>query len=226
MTASLGTPIGLVIFDCDGVLVDSERIAVRVQRHVLGSLGWAITDDEIIERFIGRSADAIRAAVDARLGDGTGERWHQAFHRLHRQEVDTGGLPLIDGIADALDAILPAYATCVASGGSHVKMRHTLGVTGLYARFEGRIFSSAEVPLGKPAPDIFLHAAVRMGVDPATCVVVEDSAYGVQAARAAGMRAFAYAGGLTPVDRLTGPDTVVFDDMRALPELLGLPGPR
>ncbi|WP_436791119.1 HAD family hydrolase [Yinghuangia sp. YIM S10712] len=221
MTASLGTPIGLVIFDCDGVLVDTERIAVRVQREVLAALGWAMSEDEIIHRFIGRSAEAICVMVDERLGPGTGARWHEAFHRRHRQEVDAG-LPLVDGIADALEAILPAFATCIASGGSHVKMRHTLGVTGLYAHFEGRIFSSSEVPLGKPAPDVFLHAAARMGVDPSTCVVIEDSHYGVQAARAAGMRAYAYAGGLVPVDRLTGPDTIVFDDMRMLPRLLGL----
>jgi beta-phosphoglucomutase-like phosphatase (HAD superfamily) len=110
--------------------------------------------------------------------------------------------------------------TCVASSGSHDKMRHTLGRTGLYQRFEGRIFSAAEVAHGKPAPDLFLHAARQMGVEPARCVVVEDSQYGVQAARAAGMRAFGYSGGLTPAQWLEGHDTVVFEDMRKLPELL------
>ncbi len=99
-------------------------------------------------------------------------------------------------------------------------MRHTLGVTGLYERFAGRIFSAAEVARGKPAPDLFLHAARQMGIDPAACVVVEDSRPGVQAARAAGMRAFGYAGGLTPAERLAGPGTVVFDDMRELPGLV------
>lgn len=99
-------------------------------------------------------------------------------------------------------------------------MRHTLGRTGLYERFAGRIHSATEVSRGKPAPDLFLHAARRMGVDPAACAVVEDSRPGVQAARAAGMRAFGYAGGLTPAGRLEGPGTVVFDDMRRLPALL------
>ena len=99
-------------------------------------------------------------------------------------------------------------------------MRLTLGLTGLYERFEGRIFSATEVANGKPAPDLFLHAAATLGADPARCAVVEDSRYGVEAARAAGMRAFGYAGGLTAAERLAGPATTVFHDMRELPALL------
>jgi HAD superfamily hydrolase (TIGR01509 family) len=124
----------------------------------------------------------------------------------------------VDGIVEALDRI--ATPTCVASGGSHGKLRHTLGLTGLHDRFAGRVFSASEVAEGKPAPDLFLHAAARLGADPAACAVVEDSRYGVEAARAAGMRAFGYTGGLTPPDRLAGPGTVLFDDMRRLPDLL------
>lgn len=100
-------------------------------------------------------------------------------------------------------------------------MRHTLGLTGLYDLFDGRIFSATEVEHGKPAPDLFLHAAASIGVDPSRCVVVEDSRYGVEAARAAGMRALGFYGGLTPREWLEGPDTYVFDDMRELPALLG-----
>ncbi|GAB2938689.1 hypothetical protein GCM10027028_44450 [Streptomyces sundarbansensis] len=122
----------------------------------------------------------------------------------------------VEGIVDALTHL----PTCVASSGSHDKMRFTLGMTGLHPRFEGRIFSATEVEHGKPAPDLFFHAAREMGIAPAACAVVEDSQYGLRAARAADMRAFAYAGGLTPADRLEGPDTVVFDDMRRLPGLL------
>ncbi len=125
----------------------------------------------------------------------------------------------MDGIVEALDRI--RIPTCVASSGSHEKMRYTLGKTGLYERFAGRIFSAAEVPRGKPAPDLFVHAAARMGVAPADCAVVEDSAVGVQAARAAGMPVFGYAGGVTPAIRLEGPGTIVFRDMRELPGLLG-----
>ncbi|MGW1894405.1 HAD family hydrolase [Streptomyces sp. NPDC002004] len=210
-------PMELVIFDCDGVLVDSERIAARVQVALGAELGWPLTEDEVVDRFIGRSHAAIRELVAARLGRATAALWAERFEQLHREAVDAGLTP-VEGLPEALDAI--TLPTCVASSGSHEKMRHTLGRTGLYERFAGRIYSAAEVDRGKPAPDLFLYAARRMGVDPAACVVVEDSLPGVQAARAAGMRAFGYAGGLTPAERLAGPDTVVFHDMRKLPHLI------
>jgi HAD superfamily hydrolase (TIGR01509 family) len=210
-------PIELVIFDCDGVLVDSERIAVRVQVALGAELGWPLTEDEVIERFIGRSSASIHAQVAGRLGQETAAIWSQRFEQLHREAVDTGLSP-VEGLPEALDEI--TLPTCVASSGSHEKMRHTLGRTGLYERFAGRIHSAGEVSRGKPAPDLFLYAARRMGVAPAACVVVEDSRPGVEAARAAGMRSFGYAGGLTPAERLEGPGTVVFHDMRKLPGLL------
>ncbi|MFI9605297.1 HAD family hydrolase [Streptomyces sp. NPDC052043] len=210
-------PIELVIFDCDGVLVDSERIAVRVQVALGAELGWRLTEDEVVDRFIGRSHAAIREQVAARLGQETAAIWSERFEQLHREAVDTD-LAAVDGLPEALDAI--TLPTCVASSGSHDKMRHTLGRTGLYDRFAGRIYSATDVARGKPAPDLFLHAARQMGVDPAACVVIEDSQPGVRAARAAGMRAFGYAGGLTPAERLEGPGTTVFDDMRSLPTLI------
>ncbi|MFF1646193.1 HAD family hydrolase [Streptomyces sp. NPDC058240] len=206
----------LVIFDCDGVLVDSERIAVRIQVQVGAELGWPLTAEEVVEQFVGRSNKSIGELVDARL-PGASAAWQQRFEDLHRDAVGTE-LVAVEGIHEALAAL--TLPTCVASSGSHDKMRHTLGHTELYAHFEGRIFSATEVARGKPAPDLFLHAARRMGVEPAACVVVEDSKYGVQAARSAGMRAFGFAGGLTPAHWLEGPDTVVFDDMRKLPTLL------
>ncbi|MFG3529722.1 HAD family hydrolase [Streptomyces sp. NPDC047917] len=206
----------LVIFDCDGVLVDSERIAVRIEVQIGAELGWPLTADEVMEKFVGRSNKSISELVDARL-PGKSAAWQQRYEALHREAVDRE-LVAVEGIHEALATL--TLPTCVASSGSHEKMRHTLGHTGLYAHFEGRIFSATEVAHGKPAPDLFLHAARRMGVDPAACVVVEDSKYGVQAARSAGMRAFGYAGGLTPAHWLEGPDTVVFDDMRKLPSLL------
>ncbi|MGW7522508.1 HAD family hydrolase [Streptomyces sp. NPDC054783] len=210
-------PIELVIFDCDGVLVDSERIAARVQVALGAELGWPLTEKEVVDRFIGRSHAAIRRQVAARLGEETAAIWAERFEQLHREAVDADLAP-VDGLPEALDAI--ALPTCVASSGSHDKMRHTLGRTGLYDRFAGRIHSATEVAHGKPAPDLFLHAARHMGVDPAACVVVEDSRPGVLAARAAGMRAFGYAGGLTPAGRLEGPGTTVFHDMRKLPALI------
>lgn len=212
-------PIELVIFDCDGVLVDSERIAARVQAALGAEFGWPLTEAEVIERFIGRSQASITEQITARLGEATAALWWKRFEQLHAEEVDAG-LTAVDGLPEALAAL--TLPTCVASSGSHEKMRHTLGRTGLYEHFAGRIHSATEVDRGKPAPDLFLYAASKMGVPPSACAVVEDSAPGVQAARAAGMRAFGYAGGPTPADRLAGPGTVVFHDMRELPALLGV----
>ena len=210
-------PIGLVIFDCDGVLVDSEPLAIRIDVQILAKLGWPLSEREVIERFVGRSDDVITAEIEAHLGRSLGRGWQDEFEHLYR-ELFAAELKPVDGIAEALDRI--ALPTCVASSGSHDKMRFTLGLTGLYDRFAGRIFSASEVARGKPAPDLFLHAARRMGFDPGVCAVVEDSRYGVQAARAAGMLAFGYAGGVTAAEHLEGPGTIIFTDMRELPALL------
>ncbi|ROQ95252.1 HAD superfamily hydrolase (TIGR01509 family) [Streptomyces sp. 2132.2] len=213
-------PVELVIFDCDGVLVDTERLAVRLQVELGAELGWPLTEDEVVERFIGRSEESIVGQIAERLGAQGARLWWKLLIQRHREAVDLALEP-VAGLPEALEGIAAlALATCVASSGSHEKMRHTLGRTGLYGHFEGRVYSASEVSRGKPAPDLFLHAARRMGVDPAACVVVEDSGPGVRAARAAGMRAFGYSGGPTPAERLEGPGTVVFDDMRTLPELL------
>jgi HAD superfamily hydrolase (TIGR01509 family) len=208
----------LVIFDCDGVLVDTEPLALRVCVGLGAELGWPLTEEEIIDRFLGRSERAVSAQVAERLGDAAAKRWGELYRRRLETAIDAE-LTEVDGISEALDAI--ALPTCVASSGRHAKMRRTLGRTGLYERFAGRIFSASEVAHGKPAPDLFLHAAARMGVVPERCAVVEDSQYGVRAARAAGMRSFGYAGGLTPAAWLAGDGTVVFDDMRKLPVLIG-----
>ncbi|MFE5494872.1 HAD family hydrolase [Streptomyces virginiae] len=210
-------PIELVIFDCDGVLVDTERIATRIQVSLGAELGWPLTEGDVVDLFMGRSNASVREQIAARLGEETAGIWEKRFVQLHREAVDAG-LTAVDGLPEALDAI--TLPTCVASSGSHEKMRHTLGRTGLHDRFAGRIYSATEVARGKPAPDLFLYAAQRMGVDPAACAVVEDSRPGVDAARAAGMRAFGFGGGMTPADRLEGPGTRVFHDMRDLPGLI------
>jgi HAD superfamily hydrolase (TIGR01509 family) len=164
----------------------------------------------------------VQAILD-RLGGRLPDGWQDRLDRRYRAAFEAELAP-VDGMVEALDRIVTP--TCVASGGSHEWLRHTLGLTGLYDRFQGRIFSASEVAQGKPAPDLFLHAAARLGAEPATCAVVEDSRYGVEAARAAGMRAFGYTGGLTPPERLAGPRTVLFDDMRRLPDLLAATGGR
>lgn len=214
----MSSGIDLVIFDCDGVLVDTERLAVRVDVQVLAQLGWVMTEAEVVERFVGLSDASVREAIEAHIGRRLADTWEQEFKHLYRSSF-AESLTAVDGVVEALDGI--TLRTCVASSGTHEKMRFTLGLTGLLERFEGRMFSVTEVERGKPAPDLFLHAASRMGVPPAACAVVEDSRFGVEAARAAGMRAFGYAGGLTPAHLLAGSGTVVFTDMRKLPRLLG-----
>ena len=206
-------PIELVIFDCDGVLVDSERLAVSVEARLISELGWALTETEVIDRFVGRSDAYMLSAIEAAIGRPLPDwqaRYESALHAAFRAEL----VP-VAGVIDALDAL--TLPTCVASSGTHDKMGLTLGLTGLAERFDGRIYSVSQVENAKPAPDLFLYAAEQMGVAPNRCIVVEDSPSGVQAARAAGMRCVAYASGLIPRDRLEGPGTTVIDDMSILP---------
>jgi len=211
--------VGLLILDNDGVLVDSEPIAVRLDAQILSELGWSMTPDEVVERFTGRSEAVLLDAAEAYLGRPLPAGWAEARRQRFRTAFEAELRP-VAGIVEALDAIAGlGIATCVASSGSHEKIEHSLCLCGLLARFAGRIFSGTEVAHAKPAPDLFLHAAAEMGVEPAGCVVVEDSEAGVEAARAAGMRVLAYAGSVTSAERLAGA-TEVFDDMRRLPDLL------
>jgi HAD superfamily hydrolase (TIGR01509 family) len=209
--------IDLVIFDCDGVLVDSEVIAVQIDQRVLAEFGWDLSIEDIVDRFLGKSSASFAAQVEEHLGRPLPAEWEASYDRWYVEAFEKELQP-VAGIEDALDRI--DTATCVASSGSHSKLRMTLGHTGLLPRFDGRIYSASEVRNGKPAPDLFLHAAARMGVQPDRCVVVEDSKYGVRAAREAGMRALGYAGGLTPADWLADEGATVFTDMAELPGLL------
>jgi HAD superfamily hydrolase (TIGR01509 family) len=215
----MASDIDLVIFDCDGVLVDSEKLSVEVDRRVLAELGWSLTVPEIVRRFVGRSAAHFRAEVEAQLGIRLADDWEAPYQQWYVDAFERD-LQAVNGVEYALDQLtVPA---CVASSGPHEKIRRTLGLTGLLPRFAGAIYSVDDVTNGKPAPDLFLHAAARQGVEPSRCVVIEDSRFGVAAARAAGMRAFGYAGGLTPAEWLEGADTTVFTDMTELPALLGM----
>jgi len=176
-----------MIFDCDGVLVDSERLTVEVESRVLTEMGWHLSVDEVVQRFVGRSSDYML------------------------------GLQAIDGVERLIRGLHQAgVATCIASSGSYRKMELTLGVTNLDRFFEGRIYSASEVLNGKPAPDLFLHAASRMGVDPETCAVIEDSVHGVTAAVSAGMACYGFAGGLTRADVLVDAGAVAFHTMDEL----------
>ena len=198
------------------MLVDSEPIHLRLESELLTELGWPLTPDEVASRFMGRTEAEMIRQIKERIAELPAD-WDTG-HQQRVREAFEAELQPVDGVVAALDGI--SIPTCVASSGTHEKMLLTLSLTGLYERFEGRIFSATEVEHGKPAPDLFLHAAERTGVEPPACAVVEDSPFGVEAALAAGMTVFAYAGGVMPAERLQDAD-VVFDDMRRLPELLG-----
>jgi HAD superfamily hydrolase (TIGR01509 family) len=210
----------LVLFDCDGVLVDSERLAVAIDVRAIGSLGWPITEAEVIELFLGRSEADIFAMVQQRLGrtlpSDWDESWTSEFRRVFDEELEA-----VPGVTEAIKAVAAeGFQTCVASSGSTEKMRRTLGKTGLWDFFDGRIYSAAQVDRGKPEPDLFLYAAQQVGVRPSRCVVVEDSRYGVAAARAAGMKVIGFAGGITPAAQLAAAD-LVLTDMSDLPGAVG-----
>ena len=206
-----------VVFDCDGVLVDSEPLSIEVDRQMLAELGWELSLDEIIDRFVGRSHEHFLLEVTDHLGHPPPPGWDEASTPRYRAAY-AHRLQPVPGIVEALDLI--TLPSCVASSGTHDKMTFTLGLTGLLDRFEGRLFSATEVSRGKPAPDLFLHAARTMGWDPSSCVVVEDSPSGVDAALAAGMRAIAYAGGVSRADRLARPGVTLITDMRDLPRAI------
>ena len=214
--------IDLIIFDCDGVLVDSEVISCRVHAEVLTRNGYPISTEQVYDRFLGRSARQATQDVEAELGRPLpadfDTQLRETIYRTFRES-----LAPIPHIHAALERI--TQPVCVASSGSHERMRVSLGCAGLYERFAPHIFSSSEVRNGKPAPDLFLHASARMGIMPARCVVIEDSLSGVRGAVAAGMTAFGFCGGshCRPDQALTlrqAGAAITFDDMRQLPELI------
>jgi HAD superfamily hydrolase (TIGR01509 family) len=185
-------PPALTIFDCDGVLVDSEAIACRTCVPALAAVGVAMTAEEIADRYIGMGAGEMEADIEARHGVTLDD----AFHLSLRQRIMTAFEvePLtIDGIA----AVLAAHdgAVCVASGSRPERVRRCLEIVGLLHHFDPHIFSATQVARGKPAPDLFLFAARQMGAAPAECLVIEDSAHGVTAAVAAGMPVIGFTGG-------------------------------
>lgn len=208
---------GLVIFDCDGVLVDTEPESNRVFADALCELGLAVTYESVCHDFVGLSMESCVAEVERRLGRAVPEGFAAEVQRRTFERFRRVGVAPVEGVAEALDAL--PHPSCVASSGEIEKMRLTLGLAGLLGRFEGALFSATQVEHGKPAPDLFLLAADAMGAAPSTCVVVEDSEPGVRAGRAAGMRVLGYAGG-GGGDRLARAGARVFDDMRALPGLL------
>ncbi|MEZ5273433.1 MAG: HAD-IA family hydrolase [Ilumatobacteraceae bacterium] len=194
--------IRLVVFDCDGVLVDSERLAVRVDQQVLALMGWDLPLEEVIERFVGSGHAAMRLALSERLGRDLPHDWDEPYTEMYWAAF-RDGLTAIDGAAASLAALDAAgLPTCVASNSTVPQMEYTLGLTGLLPLVEGRLFSGQDHGRPKPDPEVYLRAAAAMGVPPKDAVAVDDSPAGVAAAVAAGMHVIGFSGGLHPADRL------------------------
>jgi HAD superfamily hydrolase (TIGR01509 family) len=207
----------LVIFDCDGVLVDSELITNRIFAQMLNELGLGVTIDDMFELFVGHSTDYCLEIITGMLGRKPPAGFVDEY-RIRRDVALKSQLKGVPGIVNALDSIQLPY--CVASSGDHGKMRTTLGITELLPRFEGRLFSVTEVARDKPAPDVFLYAAEKFGIEPGACLVVEDTPTGVAAGVAAGMTVCGYAA-LTPAKRLLSAGAhYIFNNMTDLPDLI------
>jgi HAD superfamily hydrolase (TIGR01509 family) len=209
----------LVIFDNDGVLVDSEWHANGILADLLCEAGLPSTRESCIADYMGSTMSRVREIAEARLGralpDDLEARYHERLFEAFRTK-----LTAVPGVVDALAKIpLP---TCVASSGTHERIRLALTTTALLKRFEGRIFSAQDVARGKPEPDLFLHAARTLGIRPEACAVIEDSPLGVEAANRAGMTAFGFAR-MTPAERLRDATGGVFTAMDELPTLLRRP---
>ena len=214
----------LVIFDCDGVLVDSELISSRCTAEVLEELKLDVDVATILEQYAGLSDETMAARIERRWDCVLPAHFRSEIQKRTLQAFVTELRP-IDDVAWALDVI--ATRRCVASSGAPRRIERALEVTGLLSRLTPHLFSAAMVENGKPAPDLFLLAAERMQTPPARCTVIEDSVAGVTAGKAAGMRVLGFTGGShveshhhAPKLMEAGADTI-FDSMRALPELLG-----
>ena len=213
----------LIIFDCDGVLVDSEVIACRAHASTLNRHGYPITEDQVFDRFLGRSLRQANLEIEAELGRSLPVDFStQLLDELYRSFA--AELEAVPHIHATLDTI--AQPVCVASSGTHERMRISLGRAGLYDRFAPHIFSATQVRNGKPAPDLFLFAAEQMAMSPKQCLVIEDSAPGIAAALAAGMTVLGFYGGshcragYADTLRAAGA-AATFDDMRELAGLIG-----
>jgi HAD superfamily hydrolase (TIGR01509 family) len=213
----------LVIFDCDGVLVDSEVISSRAHAQTLTRHGYPITADQVLERFLGVSDREARQTIETEIGRKLPDDFETQVKQATLQFY-AGDLRAISHVGEAIAAI--GAPKCVASSGTPEKIRHGLSCAGLYDRLAPHIFSAAQVARGKPAPDLFLFAAQQMQVSPGRCLVIEDSVAGITGARAAGMTVLGFHGGShcrpDHADTLRAAGAVMtFDDMRQLPDLIG-----
>ena len=216
-----------VLFDCDGVLVDSEPITNGVLRDMLEELGWKLTPAECMRIFVGKAVKDEVALIEANTGQRITEDWMARF-RERRNEGLVRGVKAIPGAVEAaaqLHRLLDGRIAC-ASGADRFKVELQMDKCGLMPYFHGRIFSGHEMPRSKPAPDVYLAAAAALGVDPRRCAVVEDTVTGVAAGVAAGATVFGYspseAGHDAPAALRKAGATHIFTDMAGLPALLGM----
>ena len=189
--------MGLIIFDCDGVLVDSEPIAHGLLAQMMTDLGHPMTTAESVQKFTGRSLADTLPRIEDVLGRSIPDQIGQHYSRLLLERLRRDLKP-IAGVKKAVAML--RYPRCVASSSSLERIHLSLEVTGLASLFGSNIFSAAQVTHGKPAPDLYLFAATRMAVAPEDCVVIEDSALGVTAGRAAGMKVIGFTGGTHSMD--------------------------
>ena len=183
-----------ILFDCDGVLVDSEAITCGVLRDMFAEQGWRMTLAECMQRFVGHTVKSQRATIEAHTGQPLTDAWLEQFFS-RRNERLTQSITAIEGVHEAV-AHLHAHCQgriAVASGADRFKVEMMLKQVGLIGFFEGRIFSGHEMPRSKPHPDVYLAAAAHLRVDPARCLVVEDTTVGITAGVAAGATVWAYA---------------------------------
>ncbi|TYC54105.1 HAD family hydrolase [Rhodobacterales bacterium] len=211
----------LVIFDCDGVLVDTERLANQTMATLITELGHPITGPECQQRFMGRTLESILGMVEELTGKTLPADWPDQV-RLRDLEAFEAGVSAVDGIEAVLDDLdRRGVPYCVGSSGKYEKMHTTLGSSGLLPRLKDRLYSAQDCAHGKPAPDVFLLAAKGMGHPPETCVVIEDSVPGVKAASAAGMRVYAFVEDPScDRDALRAAGGILFETMDELPDLL------
>lgn len=214
----------LLIFDCDGVLVDTETLANQHLVKMLNAAGYGITFGEARKHLCGMPMRAIKEKVEAEghmLGEDFVERWYQAIPVIFENGVEA--IPHIETVISAVQKAELPY--CVASSANVEKMHITLGKTGLIGHFQDVLYSASMVQRGKPFPDLYLHAAKAMGCEPGRAVVIEDSVAGTTAGTAAGMRVFSYCGDEhADHEGLAAAGGILFDDMRKLPALLGIAG--
>ncbi len=212
----------LVIFDCDGVLVDSEVISCRAHAQTLTRHGYPITEEEVLHRFLGVSDREARRMIEHEIGRRLPDDF-EAEVKEATLKFYAGDLKAITGVAAAIATI--DVPKCVASSGTPEKIRHGLECAGLYEQLTPHIFSAVQVERGKPAPDLFLFAAEQMRTAAGRCLVIEDSVPGVTGALAAGMTVLGFHGGSHCLpghaDKLRAAGaTMLFDDMRKLPDLV------